>query len=88
MIQVLCLKKKRILFLKINNERQNNIRTLYNATKNESFLSNDVLYKYILTRSIEEWSVIIENNIDFFEGNGILNELSSYRNIYKLFFNT
>ena len=93
----LLKEKKNIVFdyiplnsnlLKINNERQNNIRTLYNATKNESFLSNDVLYKYILTRSIEEWSVIIENNIDFFEGNGILNELSSYRNIYKLFFNT
>lgn len=72
---------------KINNERQNNIRTLYNATNNESFLSDDVLYKFILTRSIEEWSIIIENNIDFFMNSGIINELSSYGSIYKLFFN-
>lgn len=70
---------------KINNQRQDDIRTLYNITNNEYFLSNDVLYKFILSRTVEEWEIIIENNIDFFKNNGVLNELKSYEYIYKLF---
>ena len=69
---------------KININRQNSILTLYNATKDESFLSNDVLYKFILTKNIYDWSNIFENNIDFFEKNNILKELSYYKNIYRL----
>lgn len=44
----------------INRDRQNKIRTLYNSTKNESFLSNDVMYKFFITRSLNDWMDIIE----------------------------
>lgn len=66
----------------INIERQNKIRTLYNSTKNEAFLSNDVLYKNFVTRSIKEWSSVIES-FDIFKKSKTVLKLYPY--IWNLF---
>lgn len=67
-----------------NLERQNIIKTLYRSTKNESYLSNDVLYKVLITRNLEDWYTII-NNCDFIANNEFIDIINKYKFINFVF---
>ena len=59
----------------INNKRVECMVDLYRSTKQDKYLSNDVLYKVYLTRSLNEW-------IDIF--NEYMNKYSLFKRLYTL----
>lgn len=67
----------------INKQRQLYTKTLYDSTKDERYLSDDVLYKIILTRNLDDWMEIF-SNIKFFDNSKILNIIKSHRSISNL----
>lgn len=68
----------------INEQRKTDILSIYGMTGNESILSDDVMYKIFITKSLEDWDEIFDN-IDFFKNSNIRKILSNYNEINKLF---
>lgn len=64
-------------FKEYNKIRQNYVKTLYNATNDERYLSDDVMYKIIMTKNLEEWDDIF-HNIKFFESSKVKKIINSY----------
>lgn len=60
-----------------NNIRQNHVKTLYNATGDERYLSDDTMYKIVITKNLEEWDDIF-HNIKFFDSSRIKKVINSY----------